>query len=162
MGENIDYCSKKKGIVLSFVCCGIIYDKKNINNYWCIDTYLTKKRLIDKIRNKPVKKEVIETVTCLKCGTTKMAILRYGVQRGKQVLLQDIRLKPKATVKFMAKYRDNLIRQEQKIPTKKIQYSKNIPFVYGAVTGAETQRAKYIDNSGYCGEEIETKAVTIE
>lgn len=148
--------------MLSFLCCGVVYDKKNINNYWCIDTYLTKSKIVDTIKNHRVKKEVIETCTCLKCGSTKMAILRYGIKNGKQVLLQDLRYKPKQTAQFLKDNRDNLIRQEQKVPLKKIQYSKNIPFIYGAVTGAESQRAKYIDNSGYCGEEIETKAVIIE
>lgn len=161
MGENINYCSTI-GLAMSFLCCGVIYDKKNINNYWCIDTYLTKNKIADRVKNRKVKKEVIETVTCLKCGCTKMAILRYGMNKGKQVLLQDVRLKPKATAKFLAENMSNLIRQEQKVPTKAIKYGKNIPFVYGAVTGAETQRAKYLDNSGYCGDEIIAKVVSYD
>lgn len=100
------------------------------------------------IGGKKVEKEMVYTLFCKKNGCTKIEIQRYHRQNGVLKILETRTLSKENAEKFLERTRDMRIRQPQCCPIKKIQTSKNIPWVYGKAINSETQVARYIDESG--------------
>ena len=143
----------------SVLCCGIIYDKKNINTYWCIETYKLIKPYISNVKMQKVIMENCEVFVCKKCGSTKVLVNRYGKNKR---LLEHKRLKGIEAIDYLTATSELRILQPRKIPCKNIPYSKTLPFVYGKVTGKNTQRPRYINESGWSGDSIDAKLTVSE
>ena len=130
---------------MTFLCCGLIYKKNDINTYWCIDTYLMKPILKKFVGTDRIFKELVEACICKKCGCQHVKIKRYGrAANGKIKLVETEILHGDAADLFLLEYSKYLILQEQKCPYPLIASAATIPFVYGHTIAPNEQRAKYI------------------
>lgn len=143
----------KKGVTMSFYCCGLKYSKNDPETYWCIDTYLNK--IIQKkyIEKKKVLKEVVDCLTCKKNGCIKIQIFRYGTEKGKNILLEKEELSGKKASKYLADTISIREKQNQICPTKTVPIRKNNDFKYGKVLNSTTQRIRFLNEQGWAEKE---------
>lgn len=145
------------GKLLPALCCGVLYSKKDINTYWCINTDIISYPK-ETVKNKKVSKIIVETYLCKKCGCTIVKIYKYGDNK----LLQTERLSGAEALEYLENTSKERKRQPQVIPLLKVKNSKIIPFVYGAVIGNEKQRPRYL-NGDWAGDTItaEVKLISL-
>lgn len=140
------------------LCCGVLYSKKDINTYWCINTDIIKYPK-SYVKDTKVTKEVVETYLCKKCGCTIVKIYKYGNSKRGQRLLQTERLSGSEAIEYLEDTIKIRQRQPQVIPLQKVSGTKTIPFIYGASIGAEKQRPRYLSGD-WAGDTITTKVTS--
>lgn len=140
------------------LCCGVFYSKKDINTYWCIDTDIitTPNEYVKEIK---VNRCIVETYLCKKCGCTIVKVYKYGNKKGKQRLLETVRLSGDEAIEYLNNTTKLRKRQPQIIPLQKVHNAKKIPYIYGAVIGNEKQRPRYL-NGDWAGDTITAKVKT--
>lgn len=152
-------------VSMNFYCCGVRYSTNDPDTYFCIEKYSSKKPIKQVIGKQKIKQEDIYFIYCKKNDCIKTYIFRYSITRsGKKKLIEkEVISKRKASLEFKAKYLNNLKYKQIPMPFyKSLKQSKTIPFVYGKVTGSQTQQRRYIDESGYADYEcINTPVVNV-
>lgn len=150
---------------MSFLCCGLKYSKNDIETYWCIETDLIKDFTKKTIGKTKVVKQIVETLLCKKCYCLKVHNKFFGRSaNGKLKILEverfndnvrsydsktgEIFIKNAAT-DFLAKTKNIRIRQPQREPIPIIHYAKYIDLCYGKILSSNTQRARYINETGW-------------
>lgn len=133
---------------MRFVCCGLLYSTQDPDTYQYIDTFVMKTPTLNIIAGKKVEKEFVYSLCCKKNGCFKVEIHRYSKENDKLNLLATRTLKGESAMRFMEQTKALRIKVPQKDPSVNIAYSKKVPWVYGKTIDAETQVARYIDESG--------------
>lgn len=133
---------------MKFYCCGLAYSTEDPETYWCIETYNLKHPVNHIISGKRVFKEIVYTLFCKKNACSKLELHSYSCEKGEVKLLQKKGYKGKAAQAFLERTQNMRIRQAQCCPLKKVQNSKNIPWVYGKAIDGVTQSPRYIDETG--------------
>ena len=130
------------------ICCGLLYNTKDPDTYWCINTYLMKKPTIQYYRKKKIEKEVVYSLCCKKNGCIKIEIHRYIKEKDTLKLLFKFSLTGKAALHFLENTKNDRKKLPQIQPLKNIHWGNKIPWVYGKAIDGNKQVPRYIDESG--------------
>lgn len=145
---------------MSIVCCGVKYSKSDPETYWCFDTDILKPIQKKYVGNDRVHKEVVDSLTCKKCGCLIVTITRYGKFKGHKKRLEIEKLKGLDAVEYLNKTSEFRVRQPLTCPIQGVPFSRNIDICYGKVIAPDKQRPRYVNEQDWGGKEVYTSKVT--
>lgn len=128
---------------MAFLCCGLKYNKNDIETYWCIETYVVKPNTQKYVGDYRVFSETIEICICKKCGCQLLIHKRFGRQNGRKKLLQALEFRGEAADLYILQHQEKMKLQPQICPMPLIASATSLPSVYGFAISATKQRAKY-------------------
>lgn len=135
---------------MSFICCGVIYSKKDPETFYCIETDIIRDFTKKEIGRTKVTKQIVETLYCKKNGCVKLHNKFFGrAKNGKLKILLCERLKGEEAIQFLKDTEKIRIRQPQKEPILSVPQAKKLTLCYGKFIDNETQRARYINEMGW-------------
>lgn len=109
---------------------------------------------LDYVSGQKVKKEIVETLICKKCGCLKIKIKRFAkapikINKSNLKILQIVELTGDEALDFLSKTAKIRKRQPQICPVKKVYYSKRVPMSYAKTVSPTEQRMRYVNEQGW-------------
>lgn len=135
---------------MKFYCCGLIYDTKDPETYWCIETHHLKTPVDNILGGKKIAKQIVYVLCCKVHGCLKLEIHSFEKDKvtGKLKLVMTQAIKGSGALRFLERTKDMRIRQSQNYPLKAVPISNSNAWVYGKAYGQDKQKIQYIDESG--------------
>ena len=126
-----------------FECCR--YRHTLAKDYEAFKSFKLISRLISHVGVEKVFKELVNSSQCIKCGTIKLTVARYG-KNDKQLSVEN--LSGKHAIEWLSQHHAKLEQIKIKRQEPVIVYSKGIDLCYGKQSGNESQKARYCNESG--------------